>query len=309
MKSIILSIFLVVSFAHEVQAQLDEYKYIVVPKIFDNFKQENQYKTSTLVKYLFTKKGYNTCYEDNLPEDLQANGCLGLFVNIDDQSTMFTTKTALVLKDCSKVVVFSTIQGKSKKKEYESSYAEAIRNAFLSIDAMPYNYEPKAQAEISDTVTVSFKNDVKELEESPNLYNSQDPLVEQEATQERQSYNDDRPVESDYKKGEETTPNIGGLVAVGGVQSSKSKDTLESSSSATMNDEMGVLYAQELSNGYQLVDSTPKIRMKLFKSSSPNVYVAESDTIKGVVYTKNDKWFFEYYKDDRLVTKELNIKF
>ena len=320
MKSIILSIFLVVTFANELQAQLNDYKYIIVPKIFDGFKQENQYKTSTLVKYLFTKKGFNTVYDDNLPEDLQANGCLGLFVNIENKSTMFTTKTTLVLKDCSNIVVFSTIQGKSKKKEYVPSYSEAIENAFLSFNTMTYNYKPKAQAEISDTVTVSFKNDVKKLEESSNLYNNQDPLVEQEATEERQSYSDNRPVESDYKKAEETTQNIGGVVAVVGVQSSKSKDpeassdystkdTLESSSSATMNDDMGVLYAQEISNGYQLVDSTPKIRMKLYKSSSPNIYVAEADTIKGVVYTKNDKWFFEYYKDNQLVTKELNIKF
>ncbi len=136
MKSIILSIFLVVNFAHELQAQLDDYKYIVVPKIFNAFKQENQYKTSTLVKHLFTKKGFNVIYEDNLPEDLRANECLGLFVNIDDQSTLFTTKTTLELKDCSQVVVFSTIQGKSKKKEYEASYAEAIENAFFSINAM-----------------------------------------------------------------------------------------------------------------------------------------------------------------------------
>lgn len=320
MKSIILSIFLVVTFAHELQAQLNDYKYIIVPKIFDGFKQENQYKTSTLVKHLFTKKGFNTVYEDNLPEDLQANGCLGLFANIENKSTMFTTKTTLVLKDCSNIVVFSTIQGKSKKKEFVPSYAEAIENAFLSFKAMSYNYKPKAQAEISDTVTVSFKNDVKKLEESPNLYNNQDPLVEQEATEERQSYSDNRPVESDYKKAEETTKIVGGVVAIAGVQSSKNKnpevssdysnkDTLENSSSAKMNDDMGVLYAQEISNGYQLVDSTPKIRMKLFKSSSPNVYVAEADTIKGVVYTKNDKWFFEYYKDNQLVTKELNIKF
>ncbi len=320
MKSIALSIFLLISFANELQAQLNEYKYIVVPKQFDGFKRENQYKTSTLVKHLFTQKGFNTVYDDNLPEDLQANRCLGLFVNLDNQSSMFTTKTMLVLKDCSNEVIFSTLQGKSKKKQYEASFAEAIENAFRSFNAMPYSYEPKAQEETSEPITVSFKNDVKNLDERPNLNKNQDPLVEQEATAERQYYKDNRPVESDYKKAVDTTPIVVAQVATEKEQSFESMEpetasdyrinnTQESPSSSILKTDFGMLYAQELSNGYQLVDSTPKIRMKLLKSSSPNVYIAESGTINGLVFSENGKWFFEYYNGNELVTEELNIKF
>lgn len=302
MKSIALSIFLVISFANELQAQLNEYKYIVVPKQFDGFNRENQYKTSTIVKHLFTQKGFNAVYDDKLPKDLQANRCLGLFVNLDNQSSMFTTKTMLVLKDCSNEVVFSTLQGKSKKKEYEASFAEAIEKAFRSFNAMPYSYEPKAQEETSEPITVSFKNDVKKLDERPNLSKNQDPLVEQEATVERQYYKDNRPVESDIKKAAVTTPIVVAQVATVAEQSFESREP------ETVSD-FGMLYAQELSNGYQLVDSTPKIRMKLLKSSSPNVYIAKSGTLNGLVFSKNGKWFFEYYNATELVTEELNIKF
>ena len=40
------------------QAQLDSYKYIVVPKKFDGFKYENQFRTSTQIKFLFSQNGY-----------------------------------------------------------------------------------------------------------------------------------------------------------------------------------------------------------------------------------------------------------
>ncbi len=320
MKNIVLSIFLVVSFVNEIQAQLNDYKYIVVPKKFDGFNRENQYKTSTRVKHLFTQKGFNTVYDDNLPEDLKANGCLGLLVNLDNKSSMFTTKATLVLKNCSNEVVFSSVQGKSKKKEYEASFAEAIENAFSSFDAISYSYEPNIKEETSEPVTVSFKNDVKKLEERPNLNKNKDPLIEQEATEERQYYKDRRPVGSDFKKAKETTQNVVKQVATEEEQSFESmepetsseypiKDSSKNQSSSIMKTDVSVLYAQELSNGYQLVDSTPKIRMKLLKSSSPNVYIAESGTINGVVYMENGKWFFEYYNASELVTEELNIKF
>ena len=40
-----------------VQAQLDSYKYVIVPKKFDGFKYENRFRTSTLLKFLFLKMG------------------------------------------------------------------------------------------------------------------------------------------------------------------------------------------------------------------------------------------------------------
>lgn len=67
-----------------------------------------------------------------------------------------------------------------------------------------------------------------------------------------------------------------------------------------------VLYAQEITNGYQLVDSTPKVVYIALKSSLKDVYLIK-DT-NGIIYKNNGVWVAEYYEGDTLIQKELNIK-
>jgi len=69
------------------------------------------------------------------------------------------------------------------------------------------------------------------------------------------------------------------------------------------------LFAQPTTNGYQLVDMTPKVVLKMYKTSQPDNYTAQGDGKNGVVFKKGNEWFFEYYKDDKLVSEKLNIKF
>jgi hypothetical protein len=70
-----------------------------------------------------------------------------------------------------------------------------------------------------------------------------------------------------------------------------------------------VLYAQLSSNGYQLVDTTPKKVMTLLKTSQQDIFIADDGVLKGIVFRKNNEWFFEYYKNDKLESLKLNIKF
>lgn len=69
------------------------------------------------------------------------------------------------------------------------------------------------------------------------------------------------------------------------------------------------LFAQAISNGYQLVDTTPKVVLKIFKTSQADYYTAVSDAKNGVVFKKNNEWFFEYYENDKLISEKLAIKF
>lgn len=69
------------------------------------------------------------------------------------------------------------------------------------------------------------------------------------------------------------------------------------------------LFAQSISNGFQLVDTTPKVVLKIFKTSQVDYYTAVSDIKNGVVFKKNNEWFFEYYENDKLVSEKLDIKF
>jgi hypothetical protein len=70
-----------------------------------------------------------------------------------------------------------------------------------------------------------------------------------------------------------------------------------------------LLFAQPTANGFQLVDNTPKIVLKLVKTSQPDYFMASADDKQGVVYLKNKEWFFDYYKDEKLISEKLNIKF
>lgn len=71
----------------------------------------------------------------------------------------------------------------------------------------------------------------------------------------------------------------------------------------------GILYAQPVTNGYQLIDTTPKTILRIFKSSVSNYFIAENESAHGVVFKRDDYWVFEYYKDGRLMAEKLLIKF
>lgn len=79
--------------------------------------------------------------------------------------------------------------------------------------------------------------------------------------------------------------------------------------SSAITETTGTLYAQATSNGYQLIDTTPKKVLTLLKTSMQDYFIAEEGTLNGVVFKKNEEWFFEYYKDNKLVSQKLEIKF
>ena len=59
MKSKVLYILLfAIVIGNAANAQLNSYKYIIVPKKFEAFKSVNEYQTSTLVKYFFEENGF-----------------------------------------------------------------------------------------------------------------------------------------------------------------------------------------------------------------------------------------------------------
>lgn len=69
------------------------------------------------------------------------------------------------------------------------------------------------------------------------------------------------------------------------------------------------LFAQPIANGFQLVDSTPKVVMKLFKTSYGDFYIAQRENVQGVIFNKNNQWVFEYYQNGKLISEKMEIKF
>ncbi len=263
-----------------VYSQMNDYKYIIIPKKFDAYKTPNKYQTSTTIKYLFKQRGFNAVYDDALPDDLSNNRCLGLLVNLEDTSTLFNTKTALVLRDCQSIEIFRTTEGRSKIKEFRAAYTDALKKSFSSFDGMEYKYTPKEKEEkkevVEEPITVSFKNDVKSLDEKPK-----EKMEVQVATPENQSFKSMEPVSSNIKRADEVAEPI-------------SSD---------------ILYAQPIENGYQLVDSTPKVRLKLINTSVENVFLVDYEGKNGVVLKKGEKWYLEYSENGSKKLEQLNIKF
>ena len=138
-------------------AQLDQYRYFIVPKQFKAFNKPNEYKTSTLVKYLLINNGMEAAYEDAQPADLIMNPCTGLYLDLIDYKKFLTTEVELVFKDCKGKEVFRTQKSKSSIKEFEEAYDDAIRKAFSQIEAMGYEYNGGAtdKAEIALDQTTS----------------------------------------------------------------------------------------------------------------------------------------------------------
>ena len=90
----------------------------------------------------------------------------------------------------------------------------------------------------------------------------------------------------------------------------KKAEPVEAVVMAEKEDYSGILYAQEIENGYQLVDSTPKIRLKIYRTSMPDVFsVANENGANGMVFKKDGKWYLEYNTNGKMTTEELNIKF
>lgn len=291
MRNLIVSLFFLFCFLGMSQAELNKYKYIIVPVKFDAFKHENQHQTSTLIKYMLVENGFNAVYDNALPEDLLNNRCLGLLLSLNDDSSMFTTKLTLSLKDCLSKEVYVTKEGRSKEKDFKEAYSGAIKESMQSLSGLGYKYEPEST---NKSLTVSFKDDVKNIPQNSAEITKVDaysPAIQQKATLEEQSYKDLTPVPSEYAQGEVYLT----------ADSKKIKNAVESD----------VLYAQAIPNGYQLVDSTPKIVMILQQTSFSNFYIAKPNwqDANGILYKKGGNWVFEYYEGGELMNKKMNIKF
>lgn len=162
-KTFSISLFLIFSFSVLfAQKNINSYKYILVPKQFEFQKSADQYQLNSLTKFLFEKSGFIVLFTDeNFPADLASNSCLGLKAKINNDSGMFSTKMNVVLTDCTNQVVFSTIDGKSKEKDYKTAYHEALRMAFADIENLNYAYDGSIDG--NEKIIVENKVEIEKL--------------------------------------------------------------------------------------------------------------------------------------------------
>lgn len=156
MKKIALLLLLVsytFSFAQE------KHKYVIIPKKFSFFNEENKYNTNTTTKIFFENEGYQVLYDsDEMPIDLAKNRCSVLFVDAVENKTIFATKITIEIKDCYNKVIHTSREGNSREKEYNRAYNLAFREALSSLKGqlnfIGKNEPSKSNAEIKNVSDV-----------------------------------------------------------------------------------------------------------------------------------------------------------
>ena len=68
-----------------------------------------------------------------------------------------------------------------------------------------------------------------------------------------------------------------------------------------------LLYAQPIQNGFQLLDGTSKRVYTIQYTSVKNMFILKDKN--GILYKDNNDWIAEFYSNNQLIKKRLNIKF
>lgn len=125
------------------KADINSFKYVIVPAKFDFLKERDQYQTSSLTKFLFKKSGFETFLSDeSFPVDLSKNRCLALTGNVQRESSFLSTKIYIELLDCQNNIIYKTDIAKTREKTFEKAYRMVIRKAFEPIYKLNYKYVP-----------------------------------------------------------------------------------------------------------------------------------------------------------------------
>ncbi|QSB27894.1 hypothetical protein [Flavobacterium sp. CLA17] len=231
---------------------VNDYKAVIIPLKYEFIKTDNQYRLATSTKSNLVKAGFKAFYvNEEIPAEF-SDRCQLLYIDVKKENGFLVTKLFVQLKDCYGKIIYTSEIGKSKEKDYEIAYREALEQAFISVNALHYAYNGKAVATSSS---------------SPAKISNVAASV----------------------------PTVATTAVVAAPVADVSDPNL--------------LYAQPTENGYQLIDKTPKVVMKLLKTSRADSFIAIKDGIQGTLNAKDNQWFFEYYQNDKMVSEKISVKF
>ncbi|GHA40909.1 hypothetical protein GCM10007103_22820 [Salinimicrobium marinum] len=142
------------------QAQEMTYKYVKVPEKFEFLKEENKFQVNALTAFLFEKYGFEAIYKEKTPAGVDP--CEILHANVENKSGLFRTKLQVNLEDCNQRVVFTSEEGMSREKDYKTSYHEALREAFQSLEnftaEMPGHAQNISESSVTEESSVQIKD-------------------------------------------------------------------------------------------------------------------------------------------------------
>lgn len=268
----------------------DQYKYAVVGSKFDFVRQVDGYKTSSFTKFLFEKMGF-TVYlnNDEYPNELAMNPCSAIYADVRDDSSFLTTRNYIEIKDCKGRLLFSSLKGSSRLKQYEKAYRASIRKAFESVEKVGYTYDPTL-AKSNRVVYTEPKEVVQKESETVAKKVTEIPKVVAKPAK----------VEKEVKTAEVKKQPVMVTQEVTAKTTKVQKQTKKVA-------DVEVLYAQPNENGYQLVNTKPAIVFILLKTSNADKFFIKD---KNGTFTKDGEyWVAEYYEKGQLVTQKFQVKF
>lgn len=268
--------FLMLFFAiNSFSQSVNDYKAVIIPLRFDFMKTDNQYRLATLTKFNLTKAGLVAFYSNESISNEFNNRCSLLYFDAVKEKAFLATKLYIVLKDCNSKIVYKSESAYTKEKDTQLAYTEVLNKAFESLYSLQYKYNGgtsvDAVASQSDTTTLPSKALITPVAVTPVVPTVAAPVAAIAPTKIAES----RAV--DTKTAEVQSPNL--------------------------------LYAQATATGFQLVDSIPRVVMKLLKTSQSNSFIAIKGAIQGSLILKDNQWYFEYYQNDKFISEKIEIKF
>jgi hypothetical protein len=262
------------------QTEVNSYKYIIVPLQYKFLKGENKYRLNTLTKQLFLKSGYEVYYDKQLiPADLFEDRCLAMYADVNEIDRGFRiTNLEIELRDCKGELILKSDLGRSGINNHEKRFTNALRNAYDTFSDRLF-YQETAKSTSTEEKVVDNKTSDKPLVKSDvtlDVYENSKKVVETKDTNE--------------KEAESTTEITAG-----------EQETVEEAS------DNEILYAQEVDNGYQLVNSESKVVMVLLKTGLDDVFNVKGND--AIIFKKDGVWMYSENKENGVKLKPLNIKF
>ncbi len=134
----------------------ENYKYIVIPKKFNFFKNANEYSLNEITRSFFVNEGYEVFYsDDELPVELSENRCQALYIDAIEDSKIFVTKIYFEVKDCRNTLMIKSEIGTSREKNFQKAYNESFKESLSSLKGkINFKKNTLNDNELSDSLKV-----------------------------------------------------------------------------------------------------------------------------------------------------------
>ncbi|QNK76190.1 hypothetical protein H7F37_08470 [Winogradskyella sp. PAMC22761] len=267
-KKIIFTIsFVIISICGNAQKNINDYKYIIIPNSFEFSNSDDQYQLNSLTEFLFNKYGYEAYLIDDVPEEIKSDRCLALTADVSNEE-----KT--MFKTKVEVIL-------------KDCYGEVVMKSKIGesrLKEYPKAYNQALRGAFETFKKINYK------------YVAKEEVVE--------TLKEEKPTVMKVAKQKETTEeNTKVAVSKIEVNDEEAEDVVSSINETTSE----LYYAQAITNGFQLVNSEPKVVMVLLTTYAKDVFLVKDKN--AIVFNKDGQWVYSQNEGTSLEVRVLDIKF